>query len=428
MKNSRRQKGIDGPLLRGAAAEPARDAVFAIAADLSLWMAEKRLRQEAQVRSPLAGGSAGISLFFAYLHLAFPACGWDDLCLQAITDALAVAGDKALSPSLFSGFAGVGWVLRHLEGRAFEVEEDPGAEVEDALLELLAQYQGRWPHELIAGLAGYGMYFLERLPREPARRGAGQVIERLAGLAVEEDGGIAWFTPAEAVAPVQREIAAAGCYNLGVAHGIPGVLGFLAAALRSDVESAAGVEARRLLTGAVPWLLSQRLPERLGGGFPALAGPGIDPVPTRLAWCYGDLGIAAVLLAAARAVGRKDWEREALACARAAAARRGEETLVADACLCHGAAGAGHIFHRLFRATGDETLREAALFWLGRTLEMRQPGQGPGGFRSAGADAAGQRIWTAEPGFLAGAAGVGLALLAAISPVEPEWDRVLLLG
>jgi lantibiotic biosynthesis protein len=34
--------------------------------------------------------------------------------------------------------------------------------------------------------------------------------------------------------------------------------------------------------------------------------------------------------------------------------------------------------------------------------------------------------WTGDPGFLTGAAGIGLALLAAVSPVEPEWDRLLL--
>jgi lantibiotic biosynthesis protein len=34
--------------------------------------------------------------------------------------------------------------------------------------------------------------------------------------------------------------------------------------------------------------------------------------------------------------------------------------------------------------------------------------------------------WRADPGFLTGSSGVGLALLAAATPVEPEWDRILL--
>ncbi|MCG8461087.1 MAG: hypothetical protein MI919_32790, partial [Holophagales bacterium] len=34
--------------------------------------------------------------------------------------------------------------------------------------------------------------------------------------------------------------------------------------------------------------------------------------------------------------------------------------------------------------------------------------------------------WVAARGFLEGAAGAGLGLLGAISPVEPDWDRVLM--
>jgi hypothetical protein len=46
-----------------------------------------------------------------------------------------------------------------------------------------------------------------------------------------------------------------------------------------------------MLDGAVAWLLAQRLPGA-GAAFPSYVGAGIDPRPTRLAWCYGDLGLA----------------------------------------------------------------------------------------------------------------------------------------
>jgi len=36
--------------------------------------------------------------------------------------------------------------------------------------------------------------------------------------------------------------------------------------------------------------------------------------------------------------------------------------------------------------------------------------------------------WIAMPGILEGAAGIALALLAATTPIEPEWDRMLLLS
>ncbi|MBW8877465.1 MAG: lanthionine synthetase C family protein [Acidobacteria bacterium] len=389
-------------------------------------MTADRLRgAEAPVVSPLAAGPAGIALFFAYAHLAFPDRGLDDLCLQGLQEALATVSAITLGPSLFSGFTGVGWLLRHLEDRIFEAEEDLGAEVESTLLQGLALYGKVWPVELVAGLAGFGLYFLERLPGEAARQGAAQVIDLLAAKAEEEDGAITWFTPPAGVPRSQREMAPNGYYNLGLSHGIPGVIGFLAAAHHRGVAAA---EARRLATGAVRWLLDQRLPAGSSGVFPGYAGPGIEPAPTRLAWCYGDPGVAAALMLAGRSFGREDWEREALVTARLAAGHREGVTGVDDAGLCHGAAGLGHIFHRLFRATGDESCREAAVFWLERTLALRQPGLGVGGFRGAEYDDAGERIWVDDPGLLTGAAGIGLALLAALSPVEPEWDRFLLLS
>jgi hypothetical protein len=338
---------------------------------------------------------------------------------------MAATASLYVGPSLFSGFLGTGWVLRHLEGRIFDADEDLGAEAESTLLQALALYPDVWSTELISGLAGFGLYFLERLPGEAARRGAEQVVERLAAKAEEEDGAITWFTPARSMPATHREVFPNGYYNLGVSHGIPGTLGFLAAAHRRGV--AAG-EARRLAEGAVRWLLDHRLPESTVDTFPGYAGPGIEPASTRLAWCYGDPGVATVLWLAGRSFGREDWEREALAAAGRAVKRGESDVSVVDAGLCHGAAGLAHVFHRLFRATGDEALREAALFWLRKTLDMRRPEQGIGGFESAEAGASSPERWSEETGFLTGAAGIGLMLLAALTPVEPEWDRVMLLS
>src|SRR5438093_719443 len=80
-------------------------------------------------------------------------------------------------------------------------------------------------------------------------------------------------------------------------------------------------------------------------------GPGITPAPTRVAWCYGDLGIAVALFLAARCVNESSWQNEALALARNVAGRPPEQSGVKDCGLCHGAAGVGHLFNRLFQAT-----------------------------------------------------------------------------
>jgi len=177
---------------------------------------------------------------------------------------------------------------------------------------------------------------------------------------------------------------------------------------------------------AVPWLLAHQNPPHLASRFSSFFSPGQEWEPSRLAWCYGDLGIAVALMTAARGAGERDWERAALEIARAAAARPMERADVSDPGLCHGAAGNLHLFNRLYQATGEPELAAAARVWLHRLLDMRQPGAGLGGFLVLLPDEHQQRAWRADPGFLTGSAGIGLALLAAATPVEPAWDRLLL--
>ena len=62
------------------------------------------------------------------------------------------------------------------------------------------------------------------------------------------------------------------------------------------------------------------------------------------------------------------------------------------------------------------------------TLTLRQPDAGIAGFCNWGMTTSGTLGWVDDSGLLNGAAGIALALLAAATPVEPVWDRLLLLG
>jgi lantibiotic modifying enzyme len=414
------------PILDPETADRALRVVEEIAADVGKTAQEQRLEAPSWLRRgpSLAGGDAGESYFLAYLDQVRPGQGYDDLAMALLERAIEATGTLQAPPGLYSGFSGVAWTLEHLRGRLFEDdgEEDPGEEVIAALIEHVGLTPWRGHYDLISGLVGFAVYALERLPRSGGRECLERIVARLAETAERRPDGVTWLTGPELMIDRDLEIYPRGNYNLGVAHGVPGVIGVLAPAC------AAGVDARDLLDGAVAWLLDQRMPEGTGAAFPYNVSPvPVEPKPTRLAWCYGDLGIAATLLMAARTVGEESWEREALKIARAAAARTDEKGAgVIDAGVCHGAAGAAHLFNRLYQATGDPVLRDASLFWLERVLAYRKPGQGVGGYEAWTVGEGTELAWRSDPGFLTGASGVGLVLLAAASSVEPEWDRVLL--
>jgi len=86
------------------------------------------------------------------------------------------------------------------------------------------------------------------------------------------------------------------------------------------------------------------------------------------------------------------------------------------------------MFNRIYQWTGIDAFKEAAVHWLRHTLDLQQPGTGIAGFSKFGRNDDGEYSRLYDPGFIQGAAGIGLALLAAVTPVEPEWDRALLLS
>ncbi|MFP5286028.1 MAG: lanthionine synthetase C family protein [Thermoanaerobaculia bacterium] len=399
------------PLLEGGPAVQAWEAVNAIAHALESWSpgdpGRDQIERWFERGISLSGGAAGQALFYGYLFKATGAERHADLARQLLNDAVEALAMAPVRPALYSGFTGVSWAAEHL-GRLLDGEdEDLGEEIDQALLAALDRFSWAGDYDLISGLVGFGVHALERFPRPSAVSCLEAVVDRLEESAEKNGQEVTWFRPPE-VPPRAPH----GYYDLGVAHGIPGIIALLADACRLGIRQD---RARPLLDGAVRWLVPQHLAGQRGACYPSRIGPGIELQPSRLAWCYGDPGIAATLLYAARAVGMEEWEATALGIAAHAAGVAPEDAGVRDIGLCHGALGLAHLYNRIHQAGGGEPFADAARLWYRLGLEMRKPESGIAGFE-------------ADFGFLTGAAGIGLALLAAVTPVEPEWDRLLLVA
>lgn len=419
------------PLLEGPAAEAARTAIAAIAGSLagSLPATENPTSAPLARHLALESGGAGLALFYAHLARSTGDVAAGRRAERLLMTALDGAPQAALGPSLWGGVAGLAWATAHLQQLGV-VDDDRARSFErwahGRLAGELSQpcVSGPLSHyDLISGLVGVGVAALERLPEPSSSALLHRIVTLLNQRAEHRSDGITWWT-----APEQTGRAGQtphGWYNLGLAHGVPGIIAFLGLVCQAGIAPAI---ARPLLKGAVSWLLAQRRPFETGACFPTYLVEGGELEPGRLNWCYGDPGIAAALLVAARAVGEAAWEREAVALALRAAKRHPETAGIADASLCHGAIGAGHLFNRLWQATGEARLADAARFWLGHGLTQRRPDGRLGGFHALTVDAEGRMRRVAFRGLLQGAAGLGLALLAATSDAEPTWDRILLLS
>jgi lantibiotic modifying enzyme len=412
------------PLLEGAAADRAVGTAREIGAALAPY------GTSGEPLGPwLAGGTAGLAIFYTVLAEVTGDTAMTDLALAVVEETIDRVGTaEQVTPGLYGGLAGVGWALSRLEGRLLDIDED-GSDVDDLVTDLL-QHPGAWTggFDLINGLTGLGVYALERLPRPSARRQLTLVLARLAELAEVEPSspGRAWRTAPSPLFPPTAMRYPDGHFDIGVAHGVAGPVCFLADVLLLVPDA---VEARPLLDDAVRWMRAQRL---VGSDscYPAMLGPGDPLTGTRMAWCYGDPGVAVALLAAGRALADDDLVAEAAEVAHTCAGRDAESGRIQDAGLCHGSAGLGHTLSCLGQDLGDERILDLARSWFSYTFDHRRHGEEIAGFpaiqRRIGPGLDGASGHVPMPGILDGVAGVGLALLAAASSTEPWWDGLLL--
>lgn len=414
------------PVLRGAEADKA----LAIAKDVA-----DALLLEWQSRSHVPGlsGLAGYALTFFYLgrHLGDKRyIDTGNLCHEL---ALEQVGQLVTPTSLYGGWVGALWVSEHVLLSEPGYEVDVNADADRALLEAMSS--GVVDYDLINGLVGLGVLALERARRTTDYSIVRRIIDSLENLSEECSPGARWLTHPSVLPIFTRRLYPGGYYNLGVAHGVPGVVAFLARAV--DAAEHSNPKALRLLNEAAAWVLSCALPESPLSLLPCWHAPNEVTRGGRSAWCYGDAGVAACLLSAQRWLVDGDLLERSRLLAQRAALLPVEGSGVRDAGLCHGSSGLGLIFARLYNSTRHQVFADAARRWYGVAMEQHRPGTGLGGYqfwtpqrdhRTRLPSESPPMGWAADPEFLAGSSGVALSLLSASTDCAPQWDRLLLLS
>jgi hypothetical protein len=270
-------------------------------------------------------------------------------------------------------------------------------------------------HDLLSGLVGQAAYLSLRSPSARTDPALAAVLAALRGLLPA--GQLPLPTPAAAVPDWQRGIAPHGYVDLGLAHGVAGPLAVLA--LLGDRGCP---ETLRRLAG---WLAGAAVSGPVGPGWPRVllltAAGGTEPgPPNRPGWCYGTPGVARALWLAGRTLG--DASVQDLAATAMLAALADIDELAAPT-LCHGLAGLLLITALFAADTGEPAFVAATAELTDRLLASYDPATLLG---YQDVEVLGARV--DNPGLLAGAAGIVLALLAVDAPTPPAWARLLLLG
>lgn len=380
-------------------------------------VAEKKLFEKDKIG--LMNGRAGVALFYFY-YARYAQCEVSHYrALEILTEVFDFLNGEHSLHSHASGLAGVGWLVEHLKRENFldAATDEILADVDAVIYPLMIDQIKEGKYDFLHAATGHAAYFLSRLPTPRAAEYLEHFVTELESISSKDQGGGIKWQDHFSLGSDEKTT-----YNLGMAHGMPAIVVFLSKMIKCNQ---AVEKTLPLLTGIMQYILQQKLDkEKYGCYFPDRVFEGALPIPSRMSWCYGDMGPALALWQAARVTNNKDWENDAMDIFIYSTGRRSSG--VPDAGLCHGTAGLAHIYNRLFHYTGKEIFKETAQYWFGQTLRMAEFADGLAGYKKRVSQEMGD--WVNSATLLDGIAGIGLSLMAAVSDSEPAWDECLFIS
>lgn len=324
------------------------------------------------------------------------------------------------TPELSSGLAGQAWLLEYLnQSNSEEYDPELLEEIDSFFATALDFTPWTGEVEMVLGLGGYSPYIARRAKQTTQTVLLDRVVTGYESVAVNiNEQHTTWSQPAQSVFRFDKDDTTAPEFNLGLAHGVPGIIAALLPALQDEKTKS---RAQTLIINSCDWLLEQQTHATdRAACFGSCAG---DKHESRLGWCYGDLTIALTLARAGHALDKPSYLDRALEIALFNVDRDAEQGHINDAGLCHGFFGLVTIYQRLNQEMPHPKLLQAAQTWLDYGLAKYEEGGLKALYSFNGADQDHQQDFS----FLMGYAGIGLALIGALDD-NLDWTDCLLMS
>lgn len=405
-------------------------------------MAEVAIKQSTYpshwLSTDLGAGDVGLALMHTYMDACLPGQGFDALADRYLRVAAEGTHQATLTfPGLFGGTAGLAFTLMLASRGGIRYRKTLTGLHESLCTQVLAVPWRRPETEggvsssdfdVIVGAAGVLAYLVSiEPPDQMIQRAVAHLLTYLLWLGEpgQPAGRERWYIPPHLLPnELHREAFPRGNFNCGLAHGIAGPLAALSLAWLAGYRTPG---LRETIAFLANWVVEHRVTREWGIDWPdsippesAVAAHEWRRLPvTRAAWCYGAPGVARSLWLAGCALEDEElrtWGIEAIeSTLRRPISLRG----IPSPILCHGNAGLLQICLRFAHESESEVVQAQIPALVEQILDAFDPSS-PFGFHNTD-----QGDPIDQPGWLGGAAGVAMALLAATTDVIPAWDRIL---
>lgn len=383
----------------------------------------------------LYSSKIGLAMFLADYTLHTEDDQFEDFVYQAVTDCL--ENINLVYGLSLSGVAGIGWGVNYLVSRdALSAEEVTPymQKLEEVIIASLSAPEEAKNYDLMHGFIGKIVYLIAQYQNgitseQTLVQAIRTSIQYLEQTAVSNDSSMAWKYP------MNNDME----YSLGLSHGQPAILVYLCDVLSlnllSDEEQQ---KIRDMVQGILQWLLDKRTinaQQRIA--YPQSFTTSQEPKAfNRLAWCYGDLGMAIAFLNAGKALNNETYIKEGkalllqateISLQNAGIMINSENPADIDMGFCHGVVGVLHMFHRFGQVLKEEAFQTSKAYWLDVMLKNTQQDELYAGWKGAKSSSENDETkWIPRASLLEGATGIGMVLLHdfIMGPTQGlQWDH-----
>ena len=368
------------------------------------------------------GGQSGVALFQFYSAKYFDNDSFSNNGVEILSSCFDKINDGYNLPTYCNGITGFSWALQFLFDKSFiDIDLDETlAPFDEYLLKSMRLDFSKKNYDFLHGALGYAFYFLKRYNKTQNNtlkrnyfNNLNEVITYFSNTAIIRGDSLIWES---IIDPAKNNIG----INFSLSHGMSSIINFLSRTAKIDPLKE---ESTKLLRGAIKSILKFKSgsPESTLSLFPSyIEADKMIQYNSRVAWCYGDLGIALSLYKAGISIEDEEIITEAIKIAKRTSKRLRKETAVYDAGLCHGSFGI-HQIYRNFNSYFDKSLLD---FWVKDGLKYSVSGK----YGLFGKYNAQSKEYTNELNLLEGISGIGLSLIDFVSESTSDWDECLLLG
>lgn len=373
----------------------------------------------------LFSGTLGQALFYIYYGIYLSDESYVDKGLEVLESVIQATSEEEFPQLTFAnGLSGLANTLLLLhEADLLELAEEDLEQFDLVLTSAVQLFNRDNNFDFLHGLTGCAVYFANRLrifgPNETAENVLKETIGHLQRITEQAETG---------AYPVTKvtfgELSFQGI-NFGLSHGMPSFIYLLLQIHRAGLEQEL---CKNMIYAYIGFMFSKSNP--MPGSlsyFPSAITQRAEDYDgdlsvSRLAWCYGDLGIGMVLIQAALYFNDKGLFQKAEEILLFQAGR--EAPSMNESGLCHGTSGLMHIFNRLYQTTGNKAFKTAAEYWLEETYKQAKYPGNQSGLQTPNWQT---KVFEEDGSLLTGIAGTGLTLMALNTDQEPLWDKLLLL-